>query len=281
MSIVLLGTWILFCSYSLFNYYFSQTYAKSKDWPSVVQFLHRNISQGELVIQSTVDPAFGYYFHKISSQISDIALPANPTQSQQNIVKELEVVTSTAVGIWRVGHPNPEWINSNVVEAWLDSNMQLTFDGHIADIAIRQYKSWDIPASEIDSAEIARFGDIAELVDFKIFMNSHEDVTIWLYWRPLKTTTSPLKVFVHMLGSVNPATGSPIWTQDDQYPQGGHTGSDIWKIGSLYRDIYRLSLNDVPEGTYSVEIGFYDPTTNVRLPVGARDSLLLTEIMVK
>ncbi len=42
----------------------------------------------------------------------------------------------------------------------------------------------------------------------------------------------PLKVFAHLEGTVNPRPGSPLWTQDDHFPQDGRVSTTNWEIGT-------------------------------------------------
>ena len=111
--------------------------------------------------------------------------------------------------------------------------------------------------------------------------DSTGSMTVWLYWKPLKTTDLPLKVFVHLLGAANPATGSPLWTQDDRFPQNGRISTQNWSSDEIYRDVYTLPMSDVTAGTYILEVGLYDPVTNIRLNVGTTDSFVLQSIDVK
>lgn len=282
LSVILMSVWLMICGYSLYNYYFDAAYLKSKDWPSVARFLHQNVNPADLVIQSTVDPAFGYYYHRTAIEMAaEIALPANPTQPASIIQTELDGYFSRYRSIWRVGQTLAEWGNANVVEDWLSNHLQLTRREQIAGLQVRQYMQWDVESSEISPAALAQFGDSVELVGYQTFVERHGNLTVWLYWRPLDTTPDPLKIFVHLLGVVNPATGSPLWTQDDHYPQNGRIATDNWSTDTIYRDVYVLPLAGVPAGSYSLEIGFYDPVTNQRLPVGESDTYGLQSVELK
>ena len=158
--------------------------------------------------------------------------------------------------------------------------MQVVLDGKPGGLHMLQYKPWDVPASEIAPRNLATFGDVTQLVGYNIILPSDKtgNMTIWLYWQPLKTTDTPLKVFVHLLGAINPATGSPLWTQDDRFPQNGRVTTQTWQPNQLYRDVYTLPLSNVSDGKYTIEVGFYDPSTNTRLTVGTADSYVLQSI---
>jgi hypothetical protein len=282
LTLMLMGGWLITCGYSLYNHYYNPLYLKSKDWPSVAHFLHQNVNPADLVIQSTVDPAFGYYYHRSTLDLAaEIALPAYPTQPEQEIQNTLDEYAARYSGIWRVGQTSAEWNNTNVVENWLEDHLQLTRREQIAGLQLRQYMPWQVGTNEISSTVLANFSDVVELVGYQTFLEPKGSLTVWLYWRPLATTPNPLKVFVHLIGAVNPATGSPLWTQDDDYPQDGRIATHTWSTATIYRDVYSLTLAAVPVGNYSIQIGFYDPSTNQRLPVGDRDSYLLKDLNMK
>jgi hypothetical protein len=95
---------------------------------------------------------------------------------------------------------------------------------------------------------------------------------VWLEWLPLRTTQSSLKIFIHVIGTANPETGTPLWSQDDQFPQDGRLTSTNWEPAP-FRDVYTLPVADLPAGEYQLVVGWYDPTTNQRLTLnGSQDA---------
>jgi hypothetical protein len=106
------------------------------------------------------------------------------------------------------------------------------------------------------------------------------EITVWLYWRPLRPTDTPLKVFVHLLGDVNPSTGTPLWSQDDQYPQDGRLDSTNWSQNLVFRDVYELPMDRVRPGQYQIAVGWYNPIRGERLTVAGGDSYVLIAITV-
>lgn len=146
-----------------------------------------------------------------------------------------------------------------------------------------QYKNWQVAPDEISQPASASFGNVVDLVGYKVIWPSEPtgNLTVWLYWKPLTTTATSLKVFVHLLGTINPATGSPLWTQDDRFPQNGRISTQNWSPTELYRDVYILPLKDIPSAKYTLEVGFYDPATSTRVPVGGADSYIIQSIDLK
>ncbi|MBC7809960.1 MAG: glycosyltransferase family 39 protein [Burkholderiales bacterium] len=265
VSALLISAWLGISGYSLYNYYFDPLYAKSHDWPALTDYLREHTSPDDLVIQTSVDAAFGVYY---DAPATDIGLPANPEEPVADIIATLENAQERYRSIWLVANPFTDWPNAGVVDAWVLENMQQVRDTETDGLRIEQYMTWVVPPEELDSAQVfsppANFG-VTELLGVRVFPPEPSGVlTIWAYWHPLSTSERPLKVFVHLIGAMNPATGTPLWTQDDRFPQNGRIESTSWTADRLYRDVYVLPLEGVPSGEYQLEIGLYDVETNER-----------------
>jgi hypothetical protein len=263
--------------FSLYNYYFVTEFIKSKDWSALSAYLHIHVEPDDLVIQASADAAFGFYFDK---RADDMALPANPQQSRDDIIQILTRGRQRYKSMWLVGQTFPDWPNAGLVEAWLNGTMQRVRTTQIAGLRIEQYMDWDVNETEYADNLLATFGDIAELADFEVFAPPEPggELTIWVYWRALRGSDTPLKVFVHLIDATNPASGTPVLTQDDQFPQDGRISTTDWTPESVYRDVYSLPASTVPAGDYRVLIGYYDPETGERLPVNGGDSHILQSV---
>jgi mannosyltransferase len=114
-------------------------------------------------------------------------------------------------------------------------------------------------------------------------VHAGEPLQVDLFWQAQCTLTHDYTVFVHLLGPYNPATGGPVWAQDDSYPlQGGHPTSR-WIAGQTVPDRHPLELPaSMPAGTYQVEVGLYDASTGARVPVDvvSEDRILIEEVSV-
>ena len=273
-AVALLVGWGGTAVYSLYNAYYDPAYGKSEAWPSLTDYLRAHVAPDDMVIQLSIDAAFGYYYAPLPS----IALPASPRQPEEEIGRIL--AENSHRTIWLVGQTFPDWPNAGVVEAWIQANMQLVRDTHIDRLRIQEYKPWDVAESELETLPLARFGEVAELVGARVFAMPEPtgELVIWLYWRPLRQSDDALKVFLHLAGAVNPATGSPLWAQDDQFPQDGRLDTTTWTVGGVFRDVYQIPVADVPPGDYTLLVGLYDPITNERLAVGESDSFLLNDV---
>jgi len=283
-ALIVFGGWLVVSGASLRNYYFDPAYAKARGWPELAHYLQANTQPNDVVIQSAADAAFGYYYHQTSAPVApDIPLPETPAQPNNDIENKLTSYSQQQSGIWQVGQEFPDWPNAGIVRKWLDDHMQLVLLGEAGGLPYRQYKNWQVGSNEKPEPADAVFEGIAQLIGYQILFpaSSDGDLTVWLYWKPLTATTTPLKVFVHLLGATNPATGFPLWSQDDRFPQNGRISTQNWSPSETYRDVYTLPLKDVPTGSYSLEVGFYNPDTNTRIKVDTADSYIIQAIDLK
>jgi hypothetical protein len=269
--------WLILSGFSLYNYYFVLDYTKASDWPALTNYLRRRLEPNDLVVQAAVDPAFGFYY---DAPNDDIALPSDPRQSPEEIVRILDERSKRYRSIWLVGQTFPDWPNAGIAEQWLETHLQLVRRTQTAGLRIEQYMPWDVRVGEEVAAPRATFANVVELVGIQVFTPPEPtgELTVWAYWRPLRTSDTPLKVFVHLLGPTNPATGTPLWTQDDQFPQDGRLITTNWVVTDVYRDVYSLPTSAVPAGDYRLVTGLYDPQTGERLQVNGGDSYTIQSI---
>ncbi len=109
-----------------------------------------------------------------------------------------------------------------------------------------------------------------------------------LYWQADGPVEANYIVFTHLIGTAhNPATGGPVWAQDDHEPVGGACPTSLWLPGRPLRDRYELVLPpDTPAGEYVLEVGMYRWDTGERLPVSGDGAdpearrILLTTVRV-
>jgi hypothetical protein len=282
LGVVAVVFWLGLSAVSLYDYYAVPEYAKSSDWPALLTYLKAYTSPSDIIVQAAADEAFNYTFDEFGMATDRKQLPANPAQSTEEITALLDADSRTHPSIWRVAQTFPDWPNYGVVENWLDAHMQLVRDVTISRLRARQYMPWDVAASEIAPDSLATFGDVAELDGTAILDDGDMSgqLTVLLYWRPLRQTATPLKVSVQLIGPTNPATGTPLWTQDDHEPQMGRVQTTTWTPDSLYRDVYTLPLVDVTPSTYSLIVRLYDPATGERLRVNGADGYTIGEITV-
>jgi hypothetical protein len=266
LSLLLFGIWLGLSVYSLNNYYHEPAFAKAPDWPALANYLEANTQEGEAIIQTGVDPAFGYYYDLAEIAAGEFGLPADVTQPVPDVIAAMEDASEDYHTIWIVGQTFPDWPNAGVVEDWAFEHLQLVRETTIAGLRVREFMAWEVLPSEIAENPLANFGETMQVVGAQIFPPEPSgELTVWLYWQAASQSASSLKIFVHLVGATNPATGSPLWSQDDQFPQNGRIDTMTWEVGTVYRDVYVLPLEGVSAGEYSVFVGLYHPETNERL----------------
>lgn len=277
LTTVIFLPWIALSALSIANYFNNPALNKSHAWDELGDFLNANVTENDLVIQLSTDAAFGYYY---AGSARDIGLPEHPNQPNPDIIKTLEEASQQYDSLYIVANAISDWQNADTVEDWATANMQLVRYSNASGLGIRQYKNWEIDFSD-NTPPIAVFKDTVALIDIEIFDKPLPtgEIVVWLYWQPLASTQTPLKSFIHLVGNLNPETGSPLWAQDDQFPQDGRLDSASWVSDEVYRDVYYLSVDDLPEGDYQLFAGWYDPQTNTRVnTVNGDDAYMIGEI---
>lgn len=143
--------------------------------------------------------------------------------------------------------------------------------------------SGDFQQSEASSSDwIAGFDGGRFGLETYSSLSSEDRLTVNLTWQTAYEGGGDDRFFVHLYDNVD----SPPIAQADNIPIGGSLPSGNWLVGT-FNDIIELSLENVPEGTYTLAIGFYLPETGARLPIfsenlSVRDNrLMLQEVVVE
>lgn len=277
LSAVFLGGWLLICGISLRNYYFDPAFAKAPDWRALVAYLRTHATPDDLVIQAAADEAFTLYFDAFSDFER---LPGNPRQPESEMIQILEQARNHYRSVWLVAQTPDDWPNANIGPEWLSGNMQRIRKSTIGGLRVEQYMPWQVREAELSEMPLATFEDVAHLAGAQIGFESPDELLGWTYWQPIQTTSQPLKIFVHLIGPTNPITGTPLWSQDDHFPQQGQVQTITWSTGDTHRDIFRLSLEGIPPGDYEVLVGFYNPETNQRVLADGQDNYRIASITI-
>ncbi len=242
--------------FSYLRHYYAGENPKAGDWPRLIAYLTSRARPGDLILQVSADPAFGYYYRGSAAETSLIY--------GEDIAKQLDDELPHYHTIWLVGRFPP-------VETYLADHLQEISTHTISSFTVIQYRQRQVWPGEIAVPLDIRFGDIVRLKGYTLLGpdDGTQALTLLLYWEPLRQTEISYTVFTHLIGSTPSPSGSPLWDQDDHPPLGGVVPTTVWKPGELLRDSYQLldSVQLAP-GTYSLEAGFYDPADpNQRLPV--------------
>jgi hypothetical protein len=122
----------------------------------------------------------------------------------------------------------------------------------------------------IPNAVRQNFGNLIQLAGFEMeprVLKPGETLRVTLYWQALAPVRVNYSAFAHVRGE-----GQTLWAGQDAWPQNGAAPTSTWRVGDIITDTYELALKpDTPPGTYPVEVGLYDSSTIVRLPLVAED----------
>lgn len=244
-----------------FANYYAGNDPKAPDWRALAAFFDERAQPDDLIIQSSADPAFVYYYGGPAAETSlpDHAAPAAVLRPELNY----------HTGFWLVGEAHD-------AAGFLTQELQLIDAQRIADFPVQQFRPWSVARGEWTTSADVTFGTIARLRGYSIQGPSPAPraITVLLYWEPLRQTARDYKVFVHLLGPPK-SDGNPLWDQDDTPPLRGFASTTAWEPGTIFRDPYRL-LDDagesIPPGTYTIVVGYYDPATGERLIASSNEN---------
>ena len=261
-ALLVLLPWSALALATLNAHFNDPAFRRAPAWDELGSFLSPRVDPADLVIQLSVDPAFGYYYR---GSAPEMALPVHSSQPAEEIVAALEVLRGRYDSVYVVSREQAGWANAGVVEGWMSENLQEVMRADAAGLPVRQYLDWEAPREFTE--DLARFGGGVALMGYTLFeapLPSGE-LLLWVYWKPLSQTEYPLKSFVHLYGEDKDGTGSALRSQDDQYPQRGRLNSTSWPVGKVYRDVYYLPTQALEAGEYRFSVGWYNPDGGVRL----------------
>ncbi len=114
-------------------------------------------------------------------------------------------------------------------------------------------------------------GDVVLVLGYDL-TRAEDRINLRIYWRPAGNMQEDYTVFVHLLGPVNPESGSRVWAQDDAQPGHGTFPTSRWRPGETVIDQYTLKVPaNAPNAEYEIEVGMYLLSTGERLPVWIKD----------
>ena len=117
----------------------------------------------------------------------------------------------------------------------------------------------------------ARFGSVVDLIGYQVITTSQPGtVTTLTYWRVVKPSEEPLRLFVHALNA-----DAQIVAQGDRWD----TPAQDWRPGDLVAQVNRLTLPS-DAGRIWIEIGLYHPDSGERLSAIAADSGELDRLLL-
>jgi uncharacterized membrane protein len=125
----------------------------------------------------------------------------------------------------------------------------------------------------------ASFGERLALLGFDLSPAEPQpggQLELQLRWKALEPVDRDWTVFVHLFDEA----GERVAQGDGPPNYLGALPTTLWQLGAPVLDVHTVTLPDRP-GTYSIQIGWYDPQTGERLPLSTGgDSLSLGQIPV-
>lgn len=84
-------------------------------------------------------------------------------------------------------------------------------------------------------------------------------VVVESHWRAVFPLSEDLTLFLHLIGPLNPATGTPLWSGADSMPGSGSYPTSRWAPGEVVIDRRLLLVPEgLPDGRYYLEVGWYE-----------------------
>ncbi|MBW4435986.1 MAG: glycosyltransferase family 39 protein [Pleurocapsa minor GSE-CHR-MK-17-07R] len=276
LGVLTAASYMGFVCVSLFVYYLD--YTKSPLWRELSSTLATLPGEDIVIVNSSADVALSFYLNEQQSRHEELYLPANPRQPADEITAILADRLADHQRLLLVTSANPDWPNAAVPDAFLSESAALLWTRQIAGQPARMYA----PLLSVDAQTLplASFGNVVALMEYDITPPTASDpfYTIVSVWQPLLNTQRPLTYFAHLTGSTNPATGTPLWAQDDGPPADGRLLSTAWEDAGLFYQVFEIPSAALPSGTYQIVVGLYDTETGERLTTEGADAHPLTTI---
>jgi len=119
------------------------------------------------------------------------------------------------------------------------------------------------------------FGEAAALPGAQITPEEH-GLRVTLWWEALAPPGGDYTVFLHLVDG----EGRLVATGDGP-PLAGGFPTRLWRSGDRLADGHVIPFPpDLPSGVYTVQVGWYDPTTGVRLPAMQEEERLPQDAVV-
>jgi mannosyltransferase len=240
---------------------YAPTYTKAPAWRDLQTALRREQQAGDTLIlvssdpaSGILDPASGYYFPENERTL---ALP----HPNFDTTRTLQTALDESDSVWVVMTGD----GANAVTTALDTLAQRLWQFSAGDFRVSQYRSPEIHPNEITSPLAVHLGG-GTISGYRLEGAAHNGDTLRLlvYWQ--EAPAAEWKTFIHLTGAAQP-DGSNLWAQDDHPPQ--TTG----------RDVYRLHLDGLPTGEYTLQMGLYRPDTGERATVTRADGQAAGDIL--
>jgi len=265
---------------SMWNHYLNPAFTKSPDWRLLADYLGDRVTETDAIVNQSADIALTFYLNERNVPGGRFYLPANPAQPAEEIRAVIADTFAFSQHVWLVTRPPQGWANADVPAAAFSEQGLLMQSAEVAGQPVSEFVAADVSDQRVPAQ--ARFGDVVELIDaaFDAPLPGDTTLPVVLTWRPIASSESDLKAFVHLVSATGTDALGPPLAQDDRFPRGGRLSSTSWEPDRPFRDVYSLNLSGVPAGTYRLFVGWYDPATGQRLRVNDADLFTLGGVVV-
>ncbi len=126
----------------------------------------------------------------------------------------------------------------------------------------------------------AEFGDQLALVGWSLqappALEAGEPFSLTVVWQAQQALETDYAAFAHLVDE-----GGQGWAGDDHQPYEGLYPTSAWGAGEMVRDQFTLTVPaNAPPGLYDLQVGWYDPASEERLPVGEGNTVRVAVLPV-
>jgi hypothetical protein len=126
----------------------------------------------------------------------------------------------------------------------------------------------------------AAFGDQLALVGWSLDPPSPaqigDTIHLTVVWQAQQAPATDYTAFAHLVDEAGQG-----WAGDDHQPYGGLYPTSLWGSGEMVRDGFTLTIPvDAPPGLYDMQVGWYSPATQERLPVDGGNTVRVAVLPV-
>ena len=152
------------------------------------------------------------------------------------------------------------------------------FAPHHAELATVNVEAWPLVTElpPIPYPQPTNFGDPTVIVGEGYDLNqTATTLEVTLFWRTVQVVDRNYAVFVHLVDEAG-----AVVAQGDGPPLAGLRPTGSWRPSEVLVDEHVVDLMGLPAGSYTLQIGFYDPANGTRLAVDGGRWTLATPITI-
>jgi hypothetical protein len=252
----------------------AQTARAGETWPIDLVWHANDIQGGKLMAVFQWLDTDGHAIGENQLTIGTSAYPLSQWQQGEYIRQHFDVpVPDVAQSDLRIALRVRDEMTGQMLQTIIPSegfggfaNLGFSFL-ELASVTVRQMER-NFIAPEPQHPFQAFFGELGQLVGYEMMLGKRNMLNVMLYWRALSESGLNYKVFVHLIS----ADGKLI-AQHDSQPANDFRPTHGWQSGEYIKDGHQINLAGVAPGDYELEVGLYDPTSGVRLPVNLNQAI--------